>query len=72
MTRQHMFGVVLVLVGVVLLIVGMNASHALVDQVHSTFTGRFTQATTWYLLGGAVTGLLGLYLLFAGWFGKRA
>jgi len=57
----------LLVAGVILLIVGMNASHSVADQVSTTFTGRFTQATTWYIVGGIALALLGLFTaLFGG------
>lgn len=63
MNSQRIIGVVLLVVGVILLMVGMNSSNSVADQVSSTFTGRFTQATTWYIIGGIGTALLGILLL---------
>jgi hypothetical protein len=69
MNSQRILGVVLLVAGVVLLILGMNASHSVADQVSNTFTGRFTQATTWYILGGGASALFGLLLVL---FGSRS
>lgn len=66
MTPQRVFGVILVILGVVFLAVGMNASHSMADQVSNTFTGRFTQATTWYIIGGIGMGLVGVSMLLFG------
>jgi uncharacterized membrane protein YdcZ (DUF606 family) len=63
MNPQRILGVVLVVVGVILLSVGINASHSLADQVSNTFTGRFTQATTWYVVGGIASALLGVLMV---------
>jgi Protein of unknown function (DUF3185) len=63
MSPQRIVGIVLLVLGVGLLVVGMNASHSVADQVSNTFLGRFTQTTTWYLLGGVVSGVLGLVLM---------
>jgi uncharacterized membrane protein len=63
MSAQRAVGVVLLIVGIVLLIVGMNASNSLADQVSNTFTGRFTQETMWYIIGGIASGLIGLLML---------
>ena len=60
MNLQRIVGVVALVVGVILLSVGINASHSLADQVSNTFTGRFTQATTWYIIGGIASALLGV------------
>ncbi len=72
MSSQRILGIVLLVVGVGLLVVGMNSSHSVADQVSNTFTGRFTQATTWYILGGIACGVLGLAMMFMGPRGKSA
>ena len=66
MSPQRIIGLVLLVVGIVLLIIGLNASDSLVDQVSETFTGRFTKSTTWYIIGGIATGVLGLLLVAFG------
>ena len=66
MSTQRILGMVLLVVGVAVLIYGMNASHSMADRMSDTFTGRFTEGTTWYIIGGAVSGLLGLLLVAFG------
>ena len=64
---------VVLVVGVALLVVGLNASNSVADQVKETFTGRFTDKTTWYIIGGIGLGVLGLLVaLFGGGRGARA
>lgn len=63
MNMQPIFGIVLMVVGVISLFVGMNASHSPADQVSNTVSGRFTQTTTWYILGGVAVALLGLLMV---------
>lgn len=58
-------------IGVILLVIGMNSSHSTVDQLSNTFTGRFTDNTMWYIIGGIGTGIVGLVLL-SGFLGKKA
>jgi hypothetical protein len=72
MNPQRIFGIVLLVVGIFLLITGMNSSHSVADQVSNTFTGRFTDNTTWYILGGIVAGVAGLSMLVIGGRGKSA
>ena len=72
MNSQRIFGIVLLVVGMIVLVVGMNASHSMADQVSNTFTGRFTQATTWYIMGGIAAALFGLLLVLFGAQGKSA
>jgi len=62
MSPQRIIGIGLLVVGVVLLIIGLNASDSLADQVSDTFTGRFTKATTWYIVGGIGIGIVGVLL----------
>jgi hypothetical protein len=69
---QRIFGIVLLVVGVILLIVGMNASHSAADQISNTFTGRFTHETAWYIFGGGAAALFGLLLVLVGARGKNA
>lgn len=70
MSPQRILGIVLLVVGVILLIVGINASHSMADRLSETFTGRFTEATTWYIIGGIASALLGVLLLLFGVRGK--
>ena len=72
MTPQRIFGIALLAVGIVLLVIGMNSSHSVADQISNTFTGRFTDNTTWYILGGIVTGLVGVSMIAFGPRGKNA
>ncbi len=66
MNAQRIVGIVLFVMGGILVMVGMNSSQSVVDQLSTTFTGRFTQATTWYFIGGISAGILGLLMLFLG------
>jgi hypothetical protein len=50
----------------------MNASHSVADQVSNTFTGKFTNGTMWYIIGGGALGLIGLLMLLMGFGGKKA
>jgi|JI9StandDraft_1071089.scaffolds.fasta_scaffold77512_2 LPXTG-motif cell wall-anchored protein len=61
---MRILGIILVVVGLVVLYFGINASHAVSEKVVEGFSGRYTSTTMWYILGG--TGLLasGAALLF--------
>jgi hypothetical protein len=69
---QRIFGAVLLVIGVILLIVGMNASHSAADQISNTFTGRFTHDTAWYIFGGGAAALFGLLMVLFGTRGTNA
>ena len=66
MSTQRIFGIVLLVIGVILLIVGMNASHSAADRISNTFTGRFTSETAWYIFGGGAAALCGLLMVMVG------
>ena len=70
MSPQRIIGVVALVVGVILLVLGVNASHSMADSVTNTFTGHFTQATTWYIIGGIAAAIFGLLLVLFGGRGK--
>lgn len=62
MSQHRIIGIVVLVVGIALLVIGMNASDSMADQVSETFTGRFTEGTNWYIIGGIAIGVLGLFL----------
>lgn len=66
MSTQRLSGVILLLMGIVLLIFGSRASNSLADRFSEFFSGHFTDATTWYILGGAACTVAGLLMLAAG------
>lgn len=66
MSPQRIAGIVLMAAGLILLIVGFNASESVADQASNFFTGKFTKDTMWYLIGGAVMAIAGFALLFLG------
>lgn len=61
MNPMKIIGMALILLGAVLLYFGYNASQSVTEQLTETLTGRFSDETMLYFLGGAiaiVTGLL--------------
>ena len=45
-----------------ILIVGPNASHSMADRMSDTLAGRLAAGTTWYIIGGIASAVLGLVL----------
>lgn len=66
MNSQRIFGIVVMVIGVILLILGINASQSVAEQVTNTFLGRFTHATTWYIVGGILLAVLGALMAMFG------
>lgn len=56
--------------GVVLMIIGVNATNSFSSDVSRFFTGAPTDKAVWMLIGGVVATLAGLGLTFGNW--KRA
>jgi LPXTG-motif cell wall-anchored protein len=69
MKSGQITGIVVFAIGLVLLYFAYNASNAPVDQIANAVTGRFTNQTMWYLIGG-IAAAIGGGLLFL--FGRRA
>lgn len=68
MSTAKIAGLVLVVVGGILLYFGYTASESALESVSQTVTGRFTDETTMYLVGGAAAAVVGAGLLL---FGKK-
>ncbi len=52
-------GIVLLLVGVLLLVLGANASASFASELSRIFTGYPTDSTMWLLVGGVASLALG-------------
>lgn len=55
----RVLGLVLLVVGVILFAFGLNASDSVADSVKEGITGRYTDKTMWYLIGGAALAIAG-------------
>lgn len=67
MNPQRIAGIALVIVGVVLFIIGLNASDSFADRWSNFFTGHYTDSTVWYMVGGVASAVVGAILLTVGW-----
>lgn len=54
MSVSRIVGLVLMVLGIALLAVGINAADSAGEQLREAFTGRFSEGTTWYMIGGIV------------------
>lgn len=64
MGMSRILGVVLLVVGGLLLFFGYQASQSLGEQLAETVTGRFSDETMWYLIGGVAAVVAGAFLTF--------
>ena len=72
MGTNRVIGLVLLLAGIALFIVGMNASDSFGDQFVKTFTGHFTDKTSGYIIGGLAGVIIGGVLMALPGRGKHA
>lgn len=68
----RILGIVLLVVGIALVAFGFNASESVSDTISEGFTGRFTDKTMWYLIGGAALAIGGASMAFVGRSSARA
>lgn len=66
MQMSQIFGVILLVAAAALLYFGYAASQGVGEQIHETFTGRFTDSTTWYFVFGIAAAIGGVILLIFG------
>ena len=66
MNPQRLFGLVLFVLGLALLIIGISATHSVTDSVKEGFTGKYTDSTMWYILGGLGMAIVGGAVAFLG------
>jgi len=64
MASSKLLGIVLLVVGIGLLYFGYQSTQSVGGQVTKTLTGRFTDETMWYLIGGAAAAAAGAFLTF--------
>ena len=66
MSTSKISALVLIIVGGVLLYFGYTASGSPLESVTETVTGRYSDETTMYLIGGAACAAIGVGLLLFG------
>lgn len=62
----RVLGIVLIVVGLALLVFGLNSTDSFADSVSEGVTGRFTDKTMWYLIGGGALAIGGAVLALRG------
>ncbi len=63
MNPNRVIGVVLLVVGLILLYFGYQATQTVTEQVTETVMGRYTETTMWYLIGGAASAVAGVVMM---------
>ena len=57
---NKLFALALLVGGIVLLVLGFNATHAFASDVSRFFTGSLTDKAVWMLVGGSIASIIGL------------
>lgn len=63
MSTNKIIGLVLLVLGAVLVFFGLNAADAPLEEASEALTGRYSNETMYYLIGGAVAAVVGIVLL---------
>lgn len=63
MNLNKVVGVVLLVVGLMLLYFGYQSTETVTEQISESITGRYTETTMWYLIGGGAAAVAGLVMV---------
>jgi uncharacterized membrane protein YidH (DUF202 family) len=64
MLSNKLIGFVLLAVGILLLVMGYNASQSVGSQFKEAFSGSMSDKATLFYIGGAIVTAVGTYLAF--------
>ncbi|AKJ94773.1 MULTISPECIES: DUF3185 family protein [Thioalkalivibrio] len=62
----RILGIALLVGGIILLVMGYNATESLGEELHQEFMGRYTEDTRMYLIAGGIMSVVGLVLAIFG------
>ncbi|MBS0190373.1 MAG: DUF3185 family protein [Phycisphaerales bacterium] len=65
-------GIALVVIGLILLVMGIQASNSLASDISRFFTGTPTDRSVWMIIGGVVAILVGAGTASINWNPKKA
>ena len=70
MSATRLLGIILMVVGLILLYFGLRATDSVSESVTEGLTGKYTDETTWFIVGGAAAAVVGGVLAFFGRSGR--
>ena len=62
MNTSKLIGIGLLVLGGILLYFGFNATNSPVEEIGEAFTGKYSDETMMYLVGGGVAAVAGLFM----------
>jgi hypothetical protein len=63
MNTTKLMGIGLLALGAILLYFGINATNSPMEELGEAFTGKYSDETMMYLVGGGVAALAGLFMV---------
>lgn len=63
MNTSKLMGIGLLVLGGILLYFGFNATNAPMEELGEAFTGKYSDGTMMYLVGGGVAAVAGLFMI---------
>lgn len=63
MNNTKIIGIALLALGAILLYFGINATEAPMEEMGEALTGRYSDDTMLYLIGGGIAAVAGLFLV---------
>jgi hypothetical protein len=63
MTIAKLIGIGLLVLGLILLYFGFNATNSPAEELGEAFTGKYSNETMTYLIGGGVAVAVGLFMV---------
>ena len=63
MNNSKFIGIGLLALGAILLYFGFNATDSAMEEIGEAITGRYSDETMMYLIGGGVAAVAGLFML---------
>lgn len=64
MNNAKLIGVALLALGLVLLYFGLSAADSPTEEIGEALTGKYSDNTMMYLVGGGVAAIAGVFMLF--------
>lgn len=66
MSTKRIAGIAMLIIGLGLLFFGFQSTGSMGEEMHEAVTGRYSDETTWYLIGGAALAVVGGLLALLG------
>jgi hypothetical protein len=63
MNTSKLIGIGLLVLGAILLYFGFNATQSFGEEMSEAFTGKYSDDTMMYLIGGGVAAVAGLFMV---------